>query len=328
MSPKSHNVPMDNKLLISAVVPIFNTPEKNLKECIDSIIHQTYENFELILVDDGSEAYLASLCDDYAASDSGGSAARNTGIKNATGDILTFVDSDDSLKSEAWALSIDALEKYNADCVAFGWTDYCELDTYIQKITDEITVIDSHKFQVEVGSDNYKCGGGYPWNKLWRMESLTKGGESIPEFDLNLNTFNPQLNMYEDKLWVLQAANNIDTVVLLPELLYNYTFVASSITQTEEQRIPRLLVAYDAYKIILDYLENVNDEAYVMAYNFCFEFTNNDIRFLSENKAKHKDQIKKSKRALKRLCKRIRPRTLYVPIWSRDFFIWFVYHYF
>lgn len=321
---------MNNQLLISAIVPVYNTPNEYLSKCIDSIIHQKYNNFELIIVDDGSNKECAELLDKYSANDDrikvihqangGVSVARNNGIKHISGDILTFVDSDDSLKPDAWQKAIDALIKYDADCAVFGWTDYCELDTYIQQICEEVTVVDAHTFQIEVGSDNYKCGGGYPWNKLWRIDRLTAGGTPIPSFD-------PNLNMYEDKLWVLQAANNIKSVVLLPELLYNYTFVESSITQTEEQRIPRLLVAYDAYKIILDYLEKVNDKAYVMAYNFCFEFTNNDIRFLSENKAKHKDQIKKSKKALKRLCKRIRPRTLYVPIMSRDFLIWLVYHY-
>ncbi|MCR4610514.1 MAG: glycosyltransferase, partial [Lachnospiraceae bacterium] len=293
---------MDN-LLISAIVPVYNTPTEYLEECINSILSQTYTHFELILVDDGSNESCAKLLDDYASKDSrinvihqpngGVSAARNNGIEHVTGQVLTFVDSDDSLKPDAWSLAIDALIQYNADCAAFGWTDYCELDTYIQQITEEIRTVDAHTFQVEVGSDNYKCGGGYPWNKLWRIDSLTADGKSIPKFNL-------ELNMYEDKLWVLQAANNIKSVVLLPQLLYNYRFVSSSITQTEEQRIPRLLIAYDAYKIILDYLENVNDKAYVMAYNFCFEFTNNDIRFLSENKSKHKDQIKKSKKALKR----------------------------
>ena len=290
---------MDNNLLISAVVPVYNTKKEYLDECVYSILNQTYHNIELILIDDGSKEWCASLCDSYAATDSrvkvihqsnaGVSVARNNGIKHTSGQILTFVDSDDSLEPEAWALAMDALLKYDADCVAFGWTDYCELDTYIQKITDEITVVDANTFQIEVGSDNYKCGGGYPWNKLWRISSLTANGNSIP-------TFNPNLNMYEDKLWVLQAASSINNVVLLPELLYNYRFVSSSITQTEEQRIPRLLVAYDAYKVILDYLQNVNDKAYVMAYNFCFEFTNNDIRFLKEDKEKHKDQIKKSKK--------------------------------
>ena len=322
---------MDNNLLISAVVPVYNTKKEYLDECVFSILNQTYHQIELILVDDGSKEWCASLCDSYATNDSrvkiihqsnaGVSVARNKGIKHASGQILTFVDSDDSLEPEAWALAMDALLKNDADCVAFGWTDYCELDTYIQKITEETTIIDANTFQIEVGSDNYKCGGGYPWNKLWRVSSLTANGNSIP-------LFNPELNMYEDKLWVLQAASSINSVVLLPDLLYNYRFVSSSITQAEEQRIPRLLVAYDAYKVILDYLQKVNDKAYVMAYNFCFEFTNNDIRFLSENKKKHKDQIKKSKKALKRLCKRIRPRTLYVPIWSKEFFVWFMYHYF
>lgn len=327
---KSHNVAMNNNMLISAIVPVYNTERKYLTECIQSILTQTYNNIELIIVDDGSNDECARLCDSFADTDPrvkvihqknlGVSAARNMGIKHISGQILTFVDSDDTLTKDAWRLSLDALIQYNADCAIFGWTDYCEQDTYIQKITDDITTIDSSTLQAEIASDNYKCGGGYPWNKLWRISSLTADNQSIPSFD-------PNLDMYEDKLWVLQAANNINTAVLLPDLLYNYRFVSSSITQTEEQRIPRLLKAYDAYKVILNYLMTVNDKAYVMAYNFCFEFTNNDIRYLSENKSLHREQIKASKKALRRLCKRIRPRTLYVPIYSRDFLIWLIYHY-
>lgn len=319
---------MDNNYLISAIVPVYNTPAKFLKECINSVENQTYTNYELIIVDDGSNQDCAALCDSFANNnpkikvihqENGGvSAARNTGLKHFSGDILTFIDSDDSLVETAWEKAISALKSTNADLVCFGWIDFCEKDTYIQKITDEIKVKSSKEFQVEVGSNNYKCGGGYPWNKLWLVDRIKS--KNLPTFDINLD-------IYEDKLWVLQASEFINNVVLIPDLLYRYRFVSSSLTQQEENRIPRLLVAYDAYKIILDYLESVNEKAYIYAYNFCFEFTNNDIRFLKENKALHKDQIKKSKKALKRLCKRIKPRTLYVPIKSKDFFIWAFYHY-
>ncbi len=319
---------MDKKYLISAIVPVYNTPSEYLTECIQSVEKQTYDNYELILVDDGSDSECAMLCDKFANKNSkikvihqenqGVSVARNTGLSNFNGDILTFIDSDDTLVETAWEKSIAALIETDSDCVAFGWTDFCELDTYIQKIADKTQTIDAKEFQVKVGSNNYNCGGGYPWNKLWRVDRIQTN--TLPLFD-------PTLNMYEDKLWVLQVAEFIKKVVLIPDLLYNYRFVASSITQQEDQRIPRLLVAYDSYKIILDYLQKTNDKAYVYAYNFCFEFTNNDIRYLSKNKDKHKAQIKKSKQALKRLCKRIRPRTLYVPILSKDFIIWLLYHY-
>ncbi len=89
---------------ISVIVPVYNV-EKYLNRCVDSIINQTYKNLEIILVDDGSPDNCSKICDEYANKDrrikvvhkeNGGlPSARNTGVENATGDYITFVDSDD-----------------------------------------------------------------------------------------------------------------------------------------------------------------------------------------------------------------------------------------
>ena len=98
---------MENEL-ISIIVPIFNV-ENYLRECLDSIHHQTYENFECLLIDDGSPDNSAEICREYVAKDSrfryfekengGLSSARNYGIERAEGAHITFVDSDDWLES-------------------------------------------------------------------------------------------------------------------------------------------------------------------------------------------------------------------------------------
>ena len=90
--------------LISVIVPVYNV-EKYLEACIDSILQQTYEKIEIILVDDGSTDSCGKICDEYASKDSrlkvlhkgngGLSSARNAGIKVATGEWITFIDSDD-----------------------------------------------------------------------------------------------------------------------------------------------------------------------------------------------------------------------------------------
>ena len=99
---------MDSSLtevpLISVVVPVYKV-EKYLKKCVDSIIAQTYKNIEIIIVDDGSPDSCPEICDEYAEKDSrvkvihrqngGLSAARNSGIKIAAGEYISFVDSDD-----------------------------------------------------------------------------------------------------------------------------------------------------------------------------------------------------------------------------------------
>ena len=90
--------------VISVIVPIYNV-EDYLDRCVDSIINQTYSNLEIILVDDGSPDNCPKMCDDYAKKDSrikvvhkengGLSDARNAGMKVATGEYISFIDSDD-----------------------------------------------------------------------------------------------------------------------------------------------------------------------------------------------------------------------------------------
>lgn len=91
---------------ISVIIPIFNTA-KYLPACLDSVINQTYQNLEVILIDDGSTDNSGQIADDYAKKDSriqvlhqknsGQSAARNAGIKKSTGDYISFIDSDDEI---------------------------------------------------------------------------------------------------------------------------------------------------------------------------------------------------------------------------------------
>ena len=95
--------------MVSIIVPVYNV-EEYLRECVDSILNQTYSDVEVILVDDGSTDQSGNICDEYAKMDSrikvihkkngGVSAARNTGIGEASGEYLMFVDSDDAIHPE------------------------------------------------------------------------------------------------------------------------------------------------------------------------------------------------------------------------------------
>ena len=121
---------MENKIvrdkmpLVSVVVPIYNV-ELYLKECVDSILSQTYKNIEVILVDDESPDLCGKICDDYVAMDgrikvvhkkNGGlSDARNAGMKVATGDLITFVDSDDYISKDFVKILFEAMSENNSD---------------------------------------------------------------------------------------------------------------------------------------------------------------------------------------------------------------------
>lgn len=118
--------------LISVIVPVYNV-EKYIRECIDSIIFQTYNNFELILVDDGTPDNSGHICDDYAKKDSrikvihkrneGVSVARNIGIEVAKGEWITFVDSDDKLEEDALQICSDFIRNQSIDLLQFRDTD-------------------------------------------------------------------------------------------------------------------------------------------------------------------------------------------------------------
>ncbi|SMC40372.1 Glycosyltransferase involved in cell wall bisynthesis [Oscillospiraceae bacterium] len=120
---------MEAKPLISIVVPVYNV-EKYLRECVDSILAQTYHNFELLLVDDGATDSSGEICNEYAESDpriqvfhkeNGGlSDARNYGIDRIKGDYITFIDSDDFVGKEYLDILIRMAEEHKADISAIG----------------------------------------------------------------------------------------------------------------------------------------------------------------------------------------------------------------
>ncbi len=114
----------------SVIIPVYNV-ENYLHQCIDSVLYQDFNDFELILVDDGSRDNSPAICDEYSKKDSrvkvihkpngGASDARNVGIKSAVGDYLLFIDSDDYWCTQTVLTKINnTIEKYDVDVVQFG----------------------------------------------------------------------------------------------------------------------------------------------------------------------------------------------------------------
>ncbi|MGN0978396.1 MAG: glycosyltransferase family 2 protein [Faecousia sp.] len=123
---------MRREKLLSVIVPVYNV-ETYLPRCVDSILQQSYENLEVLLVDDGSRDASGRICDEYAAGDprikvihkeNGGlSSARNAGLDAAAGEYLTFVDSDDWIEPDAYDSMIALLEESGAALVCGGRYD-------------------------------------------------------------------------------------------------------------------------------------------------------------------------------------------------------------
>lgn len=300
----------ENQPLISAIMPIYKTPEPFLRSSIESVLGQTLKDFELILVEDGSPDNCGEICDEYSLRDervkvihqknSGVSAARNTGLAQVQGKYLTFIDSDDRLVSNAWEIALKKIQKSEADCIVFGWKDFtAEGEITDHQVTNKDITLDASEMAFQIASDNFLCGGGYPWNKIWNAEKIRREYGNIVKFTDRVYT-------YEDKLWIIEVLEKMDRIILIPDVLYEYRYLPSSLTQSPEKWEKRQFNAYDAYDIILDKLRGKNEKAYRGALKFYFGFNFTDLRNMYPYRKDDIERFKKTKRRLWKLSKRIK----------------------
>ena len=130
--------------MISVIVPVYNV-EKYLRQCLDSIVAQTYRDLEIILVDDGSIDASGAICDEYAVRDSrikvvhqpnrGLSSARNTGLDLVSGEYTFFIDSDDWIHEKALERLLLAQAKTNADLVLCNYQRVDEAGNAINNVS-------------------------------------------------------------------------------------------------------------------------------------------------------------------------------------------------
>ncbi len=178
---------------VSIIVPVYKA-ERTLARCADSILSQTFTDFELLLVDDGSPDGSAALCDDYAKKDSrvhvihkengGVSSARNAGIHVANGKLTAFADSDDHLESDFLENAVVAMQTTNADWYISGFSeDIYENNTLVQSRPSRQA--SSRLYTVctllEAYNVDYECGITSVWGKLFRTELLRNGSITFAE---------------------------------------------------------------------------------------------------------------------------------------------------
>ena len=189
--------------MISIIVPVYNT-EKYLDRCIQSILAQTYTDFELLLVDDGSTDSSGAICDKYAEQDSrirvfhkangGASSARNMGLDNAIGEWVCFVDSDDSLTR-------DAVEILCANCNNGA-------DIVIANTVNNV-IISGGDWAKALLESKIRCE---LWGGLYKRRLLADSCHKIPA----------SIVIGEDFLLNLHLALDVDKVKLLDNNIYNY----------------------------------------------------------------------------------------------------------
>lgn len=143
--------------LLSVIVPVYNV-DKYLKRCLDSILSQTYEKLEILLINDGSTDSSGDICDAYAAKDSrikvfhkrneGLSSARNLGLDVAQGDFIAFVDSDDWVESNMYEYMFNILESTNSDIVCVGLR-FAKEETFISQFGIKETILEKKDILID-----------------------------------------------------------------------------------------------------------------------------------------------------------------------------------
>lgn len=211
---------------ISIVLPVYNS-EKSIENCIKSVVNQNYLNYELIIVNDGSCDRTTEILSGFkqntkikiiSKNNGGVSSARNAGLKVVSGSYLMFLDSDDLLLEKSLERLNEIIQEHgDADVIIYGWKENSKLNDYRcmeRSICLESQFIDKNDCIKNILTTEYECGGGFPWNKIWKTESLF-GYSEIPLFD-------EKLILCEDKEWTVRALLKINKVFLSEQILYNY----------------------------------------------------------------------------------------------------------
>lgn len=207
----------NEKELISIIMPVYNA-EKTLKQSISSIINQEDQNWELLLIDDGSSDMSGSICDEFSSIDRriktthiinrGVSAARNLGMKLSQGEFLSFIDSDDLFDQRVLKKMRESMS--DADLVVFGYTFLpSERKRVFHTAKEYESVVELADDFVELDKLNLLNS---VWNKCFRKNILTTYGCAFPE----------DLSMGEDLLFVLSYIKHCKKIKVIDESFYFY----------------------------------------------------------------------------------------------------------
>ena len=241
--------------LVTVVIPVYNV-EKYLDRCVSSVTGQTYQNLEILLIDDGSPDNCPAMCDAWARKDSriqvthqknaGVGMARNAGIEKASGDYLYLLDSDDYIAPETISVCCRAASEEKADVVVFGL-----------KSLDK-----NGKTRLTAKSDKRKCYSGAEIRDAfilgmvganpetgWRIGPWMNFGAMLMSANLirraNWKCVSEKEFISDDLYSILTLYSYVERAVVLPDMFYYYCENEASLTRSyRKDRFPRLMDSY------------------------------------------------------------------------------------
>ncbi len=244
---------MDNSIKFSIMTPVYKV-EQYLPECIESVLDQTYGNFEFILVDDGSPDHSGEICEQYAEKDSrirvfhkpngGLMHTRRYALERAQGDYYVFLDSDDYLSLD----TLETLHRYisetGADCVIYGFEWLRPEGTvHVQCAPCDCGRVISDRrelYNIIFNNDSYN--------------SLCRKCVRASCFDGRDHSASYHIKNGEDCVQTIEIIENARSVVFIPELLYRYRYNSASITHSNE--FDNYSADFEVSEIVLGFLRH------------------------------------------------------------------------
>lgn len=244
---KGDNMLKERNIKISVIIPVYNV-EQYLEKCIESVLQQKYDNYEIILVDDGATDDSGKICEGYGEKfpekirvihqeNKGLGGARNTGIEQAEGDYLFFVDSDDYIEQGCFEKLNQVICTYHADMVIFNMKTVDTEGNMIRRSSLDLpegvfTLAQVPKLMFVQTS---------AWGKLYHRNLFLETGIRFPE-----------RKWFED-IWVAYGLFvSAQRIVKCDDVLYNYVMRSGSIMNSKKiERNVEILEAYDAVQSFL-----------------------------------------------------------------------------
>ena len=288
---------------VSIIVPVYQV-EQYLRQCIDSILAQSFTDFELILVDDGSKDQSGAICDEYAEQDGrvcvihtenkGLAAARNTGLDRVTGEYFAFVDSDDWIGPTMVECLYHSILRENGDIAAcnFQYSFDCDpaknFSTSIQR-----EVVPAAEIFYYRKNDRSFGFWTFAWNKLYKSEVFGKCRFPVGKY-------------HEDEFWANEIYQMDIRIVTVPDCLYFYRQRAGSImSKTSLARNMDILQALGERIAVYLRDEQYSDQAYrVLLYSLEYLQKSKGLIANQEDKARFGQAEKQIKDIVQQLKKK------------------------
>ena len=220
--------------LVSVIVPIYNS-EKYLNQCIESILNQSYKNFEVLLIDDGSKDGSLEICNKYALMDNrvkvyhkeneGIAKTRNYGLRVSSGEYVTFVDSDDYVHQDFLRVLFEAIEKNHCELSICSFSRFTD-NEIIHNTMGMSKTVDQQELELLMFTDENI--GKANWNKLYSAKLLN----NIKFIDICLG---------EDYVFNFEYIKKVKKAAVIKDELYHYRITPYSLSNISEYNRKKMM---------------------------------------------------------------------------------------